>query len=84
MLKCQQLLALPTVVGILTFMSRINYLLRRVEHGKSFITLLLVLYISSGVWTQGHWLIKHEYETGPCQELITLVKNNGHDVKSYN
>ena len=25
---------MPTIVGILTFMSRINFALRRVEHGK--------------------------------------------------
>ena len=30
---------MPTIVGILTFMSRINFLLSLVEHGKSFITL---------------------------------------------
>ena len=30
---------MPTTVGILTFMSRINFVLSRVEHGKSFITL---------------------------------------------
>ena len=29
---------MPTIVGILTFMSRINFLLSCVEHGKSFIT----------------------------------------------
>ena len=29
---------IPTVVGILTFMSRINFVLNQVEHGKSFIT----------------------------------------------
>ena len=35
---------MPTIVGILTFMSRINFVLSRVEHGKSFITLGPVLY----------------------------------------
>ena len=30
---------MPTIVGILTFMSRINFVLSRVEHEKSFITL---------------------------------------------
>ena len=30
---------MPTIVGILTFMSRKNFVLRLVEHGKSFITL---------------------------------------------
>ena len=29
---------MPTIVGILTFMSRINFVLSFVEHGKSFIT----------------------------------------------
>ena len=29
---------MPTIVGILTFMSRINFVLSSVEHGKSFIT----------------------------------------------
>ena len=29
---------MPTIVGILTFMGRINFVLSRVEHGKSFIT----------------------------------------------
>ena len=29
---------MPTIVCILTFMSRINFVLSRVEHGKSFIT----------------------------------------------
>ena len=29
---------MPTVVGILTFMSRINFVLSLVEHEKSFIT----------------------------------------------
>ena len=29
---------MPTIVGILTFMSRINFVLSLVEHGKSFIT----------------------------------------------
>ena len=29
---------MPTIVGILTFMSRIKNALSRVEHGKSFIT----------------------------------------------
>ena len=29
---------MSTIVGILTFMSRINFVLRWVEHGKSFIT----------------------------------------------
>ena len=29
---------MPTIVGILTFQSRINFVLSRVEHGKSFIT----------------------------------------------
>ena len=30
---------IPTIVGILTFMSRINFLLRLVEHGKKFYNL---------------------------------------------
>ena len=30
---------MPTIVGILTFMSRINFVLSWVEHGKSFIAL---------------------------------------------
>ena len=30
---------MPTIVGILTFMSRINFVLTWAEHGKSFITL---------------------------------------------
>ena len=30
---------MPTLVGILTFMSRINFVLSRVEYEKSFITL---------------------------------------------
>ena len=30
---------MPTIVGILTLTSRINFVLSRVEHGKSFITL---------------------------------------------
>ena len=34
---------MPTIVGILIFMSRINFLLSRVEYGKSFITLGPVL-----------------------------------------
>ena len=29
---------MPTIVGILTFMSRIKFMLSRVEHEKSFIT----------------------------------------------
>ena len=29
---------MPTIVGILTFTSRIHFVLSRVEHGKSFIT----------------------------------------------
>ena len=29
---------MPTIVGILTFIGRINFVLSRVEHGKSFIT----------------------------------------------
>ena len=29
---------MPTIVGILTFMSRINFVLSKVEHRKSFIT----------------------------------------------
>ena len=29
---------MPTIVGILTFMSRINFMLSRVENEKSFIT----------------------------------------------
>ena len=29
---------MPTIVGILTFMSRINFVLSQVEHEKSFIT----------------------------------------------
>ena len=29
---------MPIIVGILTFISRINFVLRRVEHEKSFIT----------------------------------------------
>ena len=29
---------MPTIVGILTFMSRINFVLSRVEYEKSFIT----------------------------------------------
>ena len=36
MLKCQQFM--PTIVGILTFMSRKNFMLNSVEHEKSFIT----------------------------------------------
>ena len=40
---------MPTIVGILTFMSRINFLLSLVEHEKSFITsgpglLLMLIY----------------------------------------
>ena len=34
---------MPTIVGILIFMSRINFLLSPVEYGKSFITLGPVL-----------------------------------------
>ena len=30
---------MPTIVGILTFMSRVNFVLSLVEHEKSFITL---------------------------------------------
>ena len=30
---------MPTIVGILTFMSRVNFVLSLVEHKKSFITL---------------------------------------------
>ena len=29
---------MPTIVGILTFINRINFVLSKVEHGKSFIT----------------------------------------------
>ena len=29
---------MPTIVGILTFISRINFVISRVEHEKSFIT----------------------------------------------
>ena len=29
---------MPTIVGILTFISRVNFVLSRVEYGKSFIT----------------------------------------------
>ena len=29
---------MPTIIGILTFMSRINFVLSLFEHGKSFIT----------------------------------------------
>ena len=29
---------MPTIAGILTFMSRINFMLNWIEHGKSFIT----------------------------------------------
>ena len=34
---------MPTIVGILTFMSRINFIHFRVEHEKSFITSRMVL-----------------------------------------
>ena len=34
---------IPTVVGILTFMSRINLMLSLVEHGNSFTTLVPVV-----------------------------------------
>ena len=37
---------LPSIVGILTFMSRINFVLSRVEHGKRFITLGPDIYIN--------------------------------------
>ena len=36
---------MPTIVGILTFMSRINFMLNRVEHEKSSITSCLELSI---------------------------------------
>ena len=36
---------MPTIVGFLTFMSRINFVLILVEHGKSFIT-------SGQIWVQ--------------------------------
>ena len=45
---------MPTIVGILTFMSRINFVLSCVEYGKSFITsgpgcsclcVLLIIYV---------------------------------------
>ena len=29
---------MPSIVGIFTFMSRINFMLSKVDHGKSFIT----------------------------------------------
>ena len=38
---------MPTIVGVLTFMSRINFMLSRVEHGKSFITSGPVCYDTS-------------------------------------
>ena len=45
---------MPTVVGILTFMGRINFMLSCVEHGKSYITsgpvvrpIIKVLFIAS-------------------------------------
>ena len=45
-----------TIVGILTFMSRIIFVLSRVEHGKSFITsgpeLSLLAYVLSTIITQ--------------------------------
>ena len=40
---------MPTIVGILTFMSRKNFMLNRVEHEKSFITSGPELYIKKGV-----------------------------------
>ena len=39
---------MPTIVGILTFMSRKNFMLNRVEHEKSFITSGPELYIKKG------------------------------------
>ena len=39
---------MPTIVGILTFMSRINFVLSCVEYEKSFITLELI-------WDQTVW-----------------------------
>ena len=39
---------MPTVIGILTFMSRINFILTGVGHEKSFITSGLGLYKKHG------------------------------------
>ena len=45
---------MPTIVGILTFMSRINFMLSWVEHGKSFITFGQVLSREIKCPAQGH------------------------------
>ena len=37
---------MPTIVGILTFMGRINFMLSLVEHEKSFITSGLILLLA--------------------------------------
>ena len=47
---------MPTIVGILTFMSRINFMLSLVEHEKSFITsgLILLLANNKGAYQPAH------------------------------
>ena len=45
---------MPTIVGILTFMSRINFILYRVEHEKSYITSGMVLKKSFEEYKDGY------------------------------
>ena len=76
---------MPTIVGILTFMSRKDFILSGVEHGKSFITLgqMRQLIMSCLIWFNAvcifccfHFLL-YLYEcTGRAIALLlALVKN---------
>ena len=47
---------MPTIVGILTFKSRINLVLGWVEHGKSFITSFLCLLLHIQMHSRLHFL----------------------------
>ena len=56
---------MPTIVGILTFMSRINFVLSKVEHEKSFIT--------SGPGTDPHSLLMLKHKSLFSRTKISLL-----------
>ena len=73
---------MTTIVGILTFMSRINFMLSRVEYEKSFITLGPDQTASKGAVRSGSILFA--IKSTKVLQWMTFVENDRKKFNSYN
>ena len=67
---------MPTIVGILTFMSRKHFMLSWLEHGKSFITLGPDLVFSQVVLSPIFYIVFKSLLLSVCLLLLSPVKSH--------